>query len=288
MTYGRRARAGVTAMRSSARCSMKCGALACRSSTSTATKTTNPRAASSSVGTASSKSPSRFRAAHSGGGATASTSSSPNESARRLHGRRNRRRSARDPVHARAARALRRGGSIDRSGAARRGWQATPDLSDVLVDDGSLPAFAERLRAARFDAAIVTWATPRSAALPFAAGIPLRVGQSRRSYSLLFNRRVTVRSELGDHTTHWTQILLDYARALNCDDPAGMPVFVDVSAGDAATTLRELRRPGFRASTRCCTRRAASRRRASAGHRNRLGGTLRVRGCAKISTFRSS
>jgi ADP-heptose:LPS heptosyltransferase len=90
---------------------------------------------------------------------------------------------------------------------------------------------AEDLRAIGYAAAIVTWATFTAAFVPALAGIPVRVGQARRLYSPLFTKRVTVRSELGDHTTHWTQILLDYARAIDCDDPAGRPVFA-VTAAD--------------------------------------------------------
>jgi ADP-heptose:LPS heptosyltransferase len=89
--------------------------------------------------------------------------------------------------------------------------------------------------AARYDAAVVTWATLRTALLPFAARIPVRVGQARRLYSPLFSHRVVIRSELGDRTTHWTEILLDYARAIGCDLADPVPEFVphvddDVSA----------------------------------------------------------
>ena len=83
-----------------------------------------------------------------------------------------------------------------------------------------------RIVQARFAAAIVTWATLRSAALPFVARIPVRVGQARRLYSSLFTHRVVVRSELGDRSTHWTQILLDYARAIGCDTSDPKPDFV--------------------------------------------------------------
>jgi ADP-heptose:LPS heptosyltransferase len=114
-----------------------------------------------------------------------------------------------------------------------------PDLAEVLLDDGSFGEVRARLARERFDAAVVTWAAPRSAALPFAAGIPVRVGQGRRLYSMLFNRRVTVRSELGDRTTHWTQILLDFARALECDVEDATPVFAfdERAASDAKTLL---------------------------------------------------
>jgi ADP-heptose:LPS heptosyltransferase len=77
----------------------------------------------------------------------------------------------------------------------------------------------------RYDAAVVTWATTQTALLPWSARIPVRVGQARRPYSLLFTHRVVVRSELGDRTTHWTQILLDYARALGCDTLEAAPEF---------------------------------------------------------------
>ena len=63
----------------------------------------------------------------------------------------------------------------------------------------------------------MTWATPRTARVPQLAGIPVRVGQARRLYSFRFTERVVVRSELGDVTSHWSEILLDYARAIGCD-----------------------------------------------------------------------
>ena len=98
-------------------------------------------------------------------------------------------------------------------------------LADVWVDDRSFAAQARRIGAAHFDAVVVTWATLRTAALPFAARLPIRVGQSRRLYSPLFTHRVLMRSELGDRTTHWTQILLDFARALDCDVADATPSF---------------------------------------------------------------
>ncbi|HEX3549605.1 MAG TPA: glycosyltransferase family 9 protein [Candidatus Elarobacter sp.] len=93
----------------------------------------------------------------------------------------------------------------------------------------------------RYAAAVVTWATFGTALLPWRARIPVRVGQARRLYSPLFTHRVVVRSELGDRTTHWTQILLDYARAIGCDVADATPQFT-VRDGDrdaAAALLRE-------------------------------------------------
>ena len=96
---------------------------------------------------------------------------------------------------------------------------------------------AEDLRGAGFAAAVVTWATLTTALVPALAGIPVRVGQARRLYSPLFTQRVVVRSERGDHRSHWTQILLDYARAIDCDDPVARPTFqpheTDRRAADA-------------------------------------------------------
>ncbi len=93
-----------------------------------------------------------------------------------------------------------------------------PDVDSVLVDDGGPERELARTVAARdYDACVVTWATPRNARVPLAARIPVRVGQARRLYSFRFTKRVVVRSEIGDETSHWSDILLDYARALDCD-----------------------------------------------------------------------
>ena len=108
-----------------------------------------------------------------------------------------------------------------------------------------MPMFDQRLVLGEqltqsYDAAIVTWATLQTALLPFAARIPVRVGQARRLYSALFTRRVVVRSERGDRTTPWTQILLDYARALGCDLDDPIPEFVPQpeDVRDAGALLR--------------------------------------------------
>ncbi len=108
-----------------------------------------------------------------------------------------------------------------------------PAIERVHLMASPVPT-AEDLRAPEYAAAIVTWATFSTALVPLLAGIPVRVGQARRLYSPLFNHRVIVRSEGGDRTTHWTQILLDYARAIDCDDPVGRPVFVVTGADRAA------------------------------------------------------
>ena len=103
--------------------------------------------------------------------------------------------------------------------------RGNPDIAGVLEDSS-----ANRLHENRYAAAVCTWATLDNALLARRARIPVRVGQARRLYSLLFTKRVVIRSELGDHATHWTQILLDYARALGCDTTDAQP---RVSLSDA-------------------------------------------------------
>ena len=110
--------------------------------------------------------------------------------------------------------------------AHRELLERVPDLDAVITDDGQKDAqLGATLAAQRYDAAVVTWATPRVSRVLVSARVPVRVGQARRLYSHRFTHRVPVRSEQGDVTTHWSQILLDYARALDCDTPPAPPRF---------------------------------------------------------------
>lgn len=96
--------------------------------------------------------------------------------------------------------------------------ERVPDVARVFVDDGGDErALAKRLEAEGYGACVVTWATARTARVAQLAAIPVRVGQARRFYSFRFTDRVVVRSEDGDVTSHWSDILLDYARAIGCD-----------------------------------------------------------------------
>jgi ADP-heptose:LPS heptosyltransferase len=125
--------------------------------------------------------------------------------------------------------------------------ERVPDFGDVLVDDGeSESELAQRLERRAYDACVVTWATPRTARIPQLAKIPVRVGQARRLYSWRFTHRVPVRSEAGDVTSHWTQILLDYARALNCDtaDTAPRLRLLEADEREAQTLLAQLQLNG--------------------------------------------
>jgi ADP-heptose:LPS heptosyltransferase len=96
--------------------------------------------------------------------------------------------------------------------------ERVPDIDEVISDDGEEErALARRLASRDYDACVVTWATARTARVPALASIPVRVGQARRFYSFRFTDRVVVRSERGDVTSHWAEILLDFARAIGCD-----------------------------------------------------------------------
>lgn len=89
-------------------------------------------------------------------------------------------------------------------------------VADVLLDDGAAPArdLAAQLRPHAFSHAVVFWSTARIAGALKRAGIGVRVGQSRRLYSWQYTTRVGVRTESGDRTSHWTDVQMDYARAL--------------------------------------------------------------------------
>jgi ADP-heptose:LPS heptosyltransferase len=117
-----------------------------------------------------------------------------------------------------------------------------PDVDDVLVDDGGDEAALAGVLAGRgYHASIVTWATPRTARVCELAGIPLRVGQARRLYSYRFTKRVAIRSERGDVLSHWSDILLDYARAIGCDTDDRAYRFVPTAqdAREAEAVLRD-------------------------------------------------
>ncbi len=97
-----------------------------------------------------------------------------------------------------------------------------PGVRELLTIPGKDPsnlaevrAWAAKLKARNYSVALLLWGTSRWAWTLRLAGIPQRVGQdSRLLYSFTFTHPVRVRSEHGDDTTHWTEVLLDYPRAL--------------------------------------------------------------------------
>jgi ADP-heptose:LPS heptosyltransferase len=111
--------------------------------------------------------------------------------------------------------------------------ERVPDVDRVLVDDGGdEPALAKTLASLGYGACVVTWATPRTARVPQLAGIPVRVGQARRLYSFRFTNRIVVRSEVGDVTSHWSDVLLDFARSIDCDTGDHIYRFVPTAADE--------------------------------------------------------
>jgi len=92
-------------------------------------------------------------------------------------------------------------------------------VGEVLFDDADEPfhELVKKLRARRYSHAIVFWSNPRIAKAIQHSGIPERVGQARRLYSFRYTKRVNVRSETGDTRSHWTDIQMDYARALGAE-----------------------------------------------------------------------
>lgn len=118
--------------------------------------------------------------------------------------------------------------------AHRETLEHVPDIDEVLVDDGADETqLARQIEQRGYAACIVTWATARTARVAQHARIPVRVGQARRLYSWRFTHRVPVRSELGDVTTHWSQIVLDYPRAIGCGTGDVLPRFVPADADNA-------------------------------------------------------
>jgi len=124
----------------------------------------------------------------------------------------------------------------------RPALERVTDVAAIYADDSDDAALVADLASRPYACAVVTWATARNARIPYAARIPVRVGQSRRLYSARFTHRVTVRSELGDVMSHWSDILLDYARALGCDTSNRVPSFVPTGQDEnrAQALLRSL------------------------------------------------
>ncbi len=125
--------------------------------------------------------------------------------------------------------------------------QRVPDIDETLVDEGGDEGkLARAIERRAYAACVVTWATARTARVPQLAAIGVRVGQARRFYSFRFTRRVVVRSELGDVTSHWSDILLDFARALECDTQDRVYRVVPTPEDEAvAATLRPEAREFF-------------------------------------------
>jgi ADP-heptose:LPS heptosyltransferase len=112
-----------------------------------------------------------------------------------------------------------------------------PAVDGIIVDDGRAPIddVARRVAALSCTHAVVFWSTARIAAVVARAGIPVRVGQSRRLYSWRYTIRVPVRTESGDRASHWTDVQMDYARALGAaPQPDDYRIVVPFTVADSA------------------------------------------------------
>ena len=129
--------------------------------------------------------------------------------------------------------------------------QDRPDVRDVIEDDGSMSArdLGDALAARSFTHAVVFWSTARIASALRRARIPVRVGQARRLYSWSYTKRVTVRTETGDVTSHWTDVQMDYARALGATpEPDDYKIDIRLRPTDAARADEVLRTAGVQGS----------------------------------------
>ncbi len=118
-----------------------------------------------------------------------------------------------------------------------------PFVGEILTDDGRMSekSLIQGLRARGYSHAIVFWSNPRIAKALARAGIPVRVGQARRLYSLRYTKRVPVRTEMGDTHSHWTDVQMDYARALGVQPrPEDYRVEIELSHSDESEAERLL------------------------------------------------
>lgn len=121
--------------------------------------------------------------------------------------------------------------------------EGQPAIAEVLTDDGrsSTAELAARLGERGYSHAVVFWSNPRISSIVRRAQIPVRVGQARRLYSYRYTVRVPVRTETGDRESHWTDVQMDYVRALGVHPQAAdYQIGIPLSAADEADARRVL------------------------------------------------
>ena len=126
--------------------------------------------------------------------------------------------------------------------------QDQPSVCEVILDDGreSERDLGLSLQGRSFTHCVVFWSTARIAGAARRARIPVRVGQARRLYSWTYTIRVTVRSERGDTHSHWTDVQMDYARALGVEPrPEDFVIDVRLRAADVAEAANRLAAHGI-------------------------------------------
>lgn len=115
-----------------------------------------------------------------------------------------------------------------------------PLLHKVMTMDAPRPtwlqviSWSQKLKAEKYDAALILWSNTKLAAILYLAGIPVRIGQSSRlSYSWTYTHQVIIRSENNDTTSHWSHILLDFVRILRLPVPPFKPKFIIPEAAES-------------------------------------------------------
>lgn len=104
-------------------------------------------------------------------------------------------------------------------------------------------SWSRRIAGQKYDAALILWSNTTLALMLYLANIPIRVGQdSRFSYSWTYTHKVRIRSEHGDDQSHWSDIMLDFVRALRLPVPPFKPRFVisDQAVGQAQQLMQAL------------------------------------------------
>ena len=128
-----------------------------------------------------------------------------------------------------------------------------PGIRDLLTisekdpaNVAQMKAWAKTLRSRNYSTALLLWSTSRWAWTLRWAKIPQRVGQdSRLLYSFNFTHPVHVRSEHGDQESHWTDILLDYPKALGLISEKPPTVTYPIDEQAAQTTEALIRQANF-------------------------------------------
>ncbi len=92
-------------------------------------------------------------------------------------------------------------------------------VEEGRITSANFNFWLSKIKEGHFDIGIVLWNGSKEAWLLYKAKIPIRVGSgSKLFYSFLYTHKVRVRTEYGDTVSHWTEVMLDYVRAL------GIPV----------------------------------------------------------------
>jgi ADP-heptose:LPS heptosyltransferase len=133
---------------------------------------------------------------------------------------------------------------LEGNGSVDRVWTADPS--------GPWRTLLRELQDARYDLAVMPWTNTRQAWLVALAEIPRRVGPgSRMQYGFLFTDRVADLAAHGDTNTHFVDLQLAFARALDCDTSGLVPA-ITLSPSERRVAAELLAREGIRVDEPFC------------------------------------